>query len=311
MSILKYSELLQKFETRETFPVGEKLRFEGVGKDDVYNISAPFRIGDTTVIVGRVETREARADSRVVFFKEETDTWVPVRNTPSFKLEDGFATHIGDETVFGGVEVYPNPTVTNPQVIGYRTIFYRGYSLISLQKFAEGPNMMKDVRLAHLVNGRIGVFTRPQGGSNGRGKIGYIELSNLGDLNAKNILSARIIENQFVPEEWGGVNELHPLENGAIGVLGHIAHMDAQGSKHYSAMSFIYNAAKHRASPIKIIATRKNFPRGECKTRELKDVIFSGGLIRHGDGTATLYAGLSDAEAGKVTLPDPFKAYTL
>lgn len=82
--------------------------------------------------------------------------------------------------------------------------------------------------------------------------------------------------------------------------------MGAQGHKHYAAMSFIYNPAEHRASPISIIATRRNFPPGECKTPELEDVIFPGGLIRHGDGTATLYAGLSDAEAGKVTILDPF-----
>lgn len=302
----KYNELLQKFEAEENSPIGEKLLFEGVGKNDVYNISAPFHIGDKIVIAGRVEAREARADSHVVFFEEGKDAWVPTSNAPSFKLEDGFATHIGDEIVFGGVEVYPNYTVTDPQGVGYRTIFYRGHNLVSLRKFAEGPDMMKDIRLVQLANGKLGVFTRPQGRPNGRGKIGYIELANLENLNEESILKARIIENQFVPEEWGGVNELHVLENGAIGVLGHIACMDAQGHKHYAAMSFIYNPIKHRASPINIIATRKNFPPGICKRPELADVIFSGGLVRHGDGTATLYAGLSDAEAGKVTIPNPF-----
>ena len=306
MNTPKYSKLLREFEIRETFPVGGQLRFEGVGKNDVYNISAPFHIGNTTVIIGRVERREAWADSHSIFFEEEKGAWVSVSDAPNFKLEDGFATHIGDEIVFGGVEVYPNPTMANPKGIGYRTIFYRGRNFSSLQKFAEGPDMMKDIRLVHLANGRIGVFTRPRGGHSGRGKIGYIELFRLEELNAENILKAKIIENQFVPEEWGGVNELHILKNGAIGVLGHIAHMDAQGTKHYSAMTFIYNPAEHRASPIKIIATRKNFPPGEYKMRELEDVIFSGGLVRHGDGTATLYAGLSDAEAGKVKLPDPF-----
>lgn len=34
--------------------------------------------------------------------------------------------------------------------------------------------------------------------------------------------------------------------------------------------------------------------------------MFSGGLVRAADGTATLYAGLSDVEAGCVVLPDPF-----
>ena len=306
MNIPKYSELLKKFDAGRAFSVGEKLQFEGVGKNDVYNISAPFRIGDTTVIAGRVEVREAWADSHIIFFEEGKGAWVPVHEAPNFKLEDGFATYIGDEIVFGGVEVYPNPMMANPKGIGYRTIFYRGRNFSSLKKFAEGPDMMKDIRLVHLGSDRIGVFARPQGESNGRGKIGYIELSGLEDLNAENILNAKIIENQVAPEEWGGVNGLYVLEDGAIGVLGHIAHMDAQDYKHYAAMSFIYNPVEHRTSPIKIIATRKNFPPGECKTRELEDVVFPGGLIRHGDGIATLYAGLSDVEAGKFTLPDPF-----
>lgn len=117
----KYNELLQKFEAEENSPIGEKLLFEGVGKNDVYNISAPF--------------------------------------------------HIGDETIFGGVEVYPNHTIHDPQGIGYRTVFYHGYDFSSLRKFAEGPDMMKDIRLVQLANGKLGVFTRPQGGLNGRGKM--------------------------------------------------------------------------------------------------------------------------------------------
>lgn len=291
---------------RKDFSIGEKLQFAGVGENDIYNISAPFCIGDETVIAGRVEARDAWADSRIVFFKEEGCVWVPVHGAPSFKLEDGFATHIGNEIIFGGVEVYSNHTVADPQGIGYRTVFYRGYDFLSLRKFAEGPDMMKDIRLAQLANGRLGVFTRPQEGFNRKGKIGYTELLSLEDLNAENILRAKIIENQFVPEEWGGANDLHVLENNTIGVLGHIAHTDAQGNKHYFAMSFIYNPMKHRASPINIIATRKNFPLGVCKRPELADVVFPGGLVRHGNGTATLYTGLNDAEAGKITLSDPF-----
>ncbi len=299
-------ELLQRFEEKEALRSGEKLRFSGVGENDVYNISEPFRIGNATVIAGRVEARGAWADSHTIFFEEEKDVWVPANGAPILRLEDGFATRIGDETIFGGVEIYPNPAASRG--VGYRTVFYRGrdFSSLSLQKFAVGPDMMKDIRLAPLANGRIGTFTRPQGGSNGRGKIGYAELQRLEDLNAQNILGARIIENQFAPGEWGGANELHPLPDGRIGVIGHIAYRDAQGGKHYHAMSFVYDPETHSASPIEIIATRKNFPAGDAKAPELADVIFPGGLVRHGDGTATLYAGLSDTQAGRLTIPDPF-----
>jgi hypothetical protein len=39
------------------------------------------------------------------------------------------------------------------------------------------------------------------------------------------------------------------------------------------------------------------------------DVVFSGGIVRNGGGAAHLYAGISDAAAAMVELPDPFARY--
>jgi len=301
-------DLLKEFESKEALPIGKKLQFSGVGENDVYNISKPFLIGNETVMAGRVEARTAWADSHVQFFKNENGILAPAVGAPTLQLEDGFSTRIGDETIIGGVDVYPNPSPSDPKRIDYRTVFYRGHDFASLQKFAVGPENMKDVRLTTLGDNRIAAFTRPQGGTNGNGKIGYVELNSLDDVNAPNLLEAKIIENQFAPEEWGGANELHSLPDGKIGVLGHVARRDEQGIRHYYAMSFIYNPKTHQASPMKIIATRNNFPAGPAKIDELADVIFPGGLERHNDGTATLYAGLSDVEAGRVEIPDPFRS---
>jgi hypothetical protein len=298
-------DLLKEFEAKEQPEIGEKLQFSGVEDRDVYNISKPFLIAGEIAITGRVESRENSADSEVKFFKLENDIWSPITDAPTLKLEDGFANNFDGETIIGGVEVYPAPTEDDPESIGYKTIFYRGHDFSSLHKFASGPEGMKDIRLAP-VNGKLGVFTRPQGGSNGGGKIGYIELNNLEEITAENILKAKVIENQFAPEEWGGINEAHPLPDGKIGVIGHIACRDTEGVRHYYAISFIYNPNNHKTSPIKIIATRKNFPAGASKTAELSDVIFPGGLVRHSDGLATLYVGLSDAEAGSIKIDDPF-----
>lgn len=313
-SPLRCAELLKEFEEKEALPMGEKLRFSGVGEDDdIYNISKPFQIDGETVIAGRVEARKEWANSRAVFFKEKEGTWFPIEGAPTFRLEDGFATTVGEETVFGGVQVYLNHSEVDSQGVSYRTVFYRGKSLSSLEQFAIGPDGMKGIRLAALEDGHIGVCTRPQGGSNGRGKIGYIELNNLEGLNAQNLFDAKIIEGQFQPEEWGGANELHPLQDGRIGIVGHIAHEDEQGNKHYYAMSFKYDPKTHSASPIEIIATRKSFPVGNYKTLttngktiKVEDVVYPSSLLRHGDGTATLYAGLSDTEAGVIEVPDPF-----
>lgn len=298
-------ELLEEFNKKEIKCDGNKLKFFGVDDKDVYNISAPFLMADEIVIMGRVEVRNKSLESEVRFFKLENEVWTLINNAPILKLEDGFLSSFRGEMVIGGVETCANPTEQNPDQIDYKTVFYRGNNLSSLKKFASGPENMKDIRLIEN-KGKLGVFTRPQGGSNGNGKIGYIELNNLEELTAKNLLKAKIIENQFVPGEWGGANELHLLLDGRIGVIGHIAYWDKKEIRHYYATSFIFDPLTQKASPIKIIAIRNNFPNGVSKTSELSDIIFPGGLIRHFDGTATLYAGLSDAEAGSIKIKDPF-----
>ena len=298
--------LINDFDKKE-IPQGEKLQFKGVEEYDVYNISAPFYVGDKLFVTGRVEKTEAIADSQVMLFEQMNGGWCLANEQPKFKMEDGFVTRIGDELILGGVEAYPEPTKENPEHKSYRTIFYCGKETTSLEQFAVGPDKMKDIRLISLPNGKIGIFTRPQGEIGGKGKIGYIEIDNLDDLKKKDILNnAEIIENQFPKGEWGGANELHLLSDGRIGVIGHIAYEDEKG-KHYYAIAFIYNPKTKSSSPIEIIATRKNFPNGKAKSPKHDDIIFPGGLIRNGDGTATLYAGLGDAETGKIQMADPFE----
>ncbi|MED5075444.1 DUF1861 family protein, partial [Anoxybacillus geothermalis] len=62
-------------------------------------------------------------------------------------------------------------------------------------------------------------------------------------------------------------------------------------------------------SELELIALRSHFLDGPAKRPDLANVVFSGGLIRKGDGTAELYAGVSDAEAQKISLIDPFAKY--
>lgn len=292
------AELLKKFsESKKVLLTGEILRFSGVNGCDVYNISPVMSNDGKLIVAGRVEARDAH-DSQIIFFQEKKGIWDPINGTPSFQLEDGFSTKIGNEIIFGGVEVYKNPLINDSQNIGYRTVFYRGNDLSSLQKFAVGPDGMKDIRIASL-NGQIGVFTRPQGEGHGKGRIGYLEVNSLKDINPENLLRAKIIENQFISDQWGGANYLSPMKNGNISVYGHIAYEDEQDIKHYYATKFVYNPKTHHASPIEIILTRDNFPKGEAKTPKHEDIIFLGGTANCNRKTTT-FCGLSDAGAGSI-----------
>lgn len=300
-------ELLTRFEDASAAAVmplepGHKLSFEGVGNRDVYNITAPFQVSGEVIVAGRVEARDTEA-AESMFFVEAGGRWVPRPGAPVLsRLQDPCVAVIGGELVVGGVEY---PVDLGDGRAGWRMVFHRGRALEALEPFLVGPDHMKDIRLVELADGRVGVFSRPQGERGGRGTIGFTTVASLGELTAQAIEQAPLLRHQFREEEWGGANQAHLLEDGALGVLGHIARMDEAG-KHYYPMAFTLSPDTGRWTPPRIIATRSCFPAGPPKRHDLVDVVFSGGLVRHDDGTATLYAGLSDAEAARVLLPDPF-----
>jgi len=291
---------------RSTPVIASKLAFCGVGQRDVYNIAAPVVLGGQQVIAGRVESRDVE-HSEIVFFAANNGTWQPIRSAATFPgLQDPCIAFIRGEVVLGGVRF---PVTMADGSVGWRMEFYRGNSVDNLKLFLEGPEKMKDIRLVELADGQIGVLTRPQGVKGGRGKIGFLAVPSLTAITAGAIQEAPLFEGQCREEEWVGANEAHRLQNGMIGVLGHIAYFDAKEHRHYYAMVFCIDPRTGRATPPEIIASRSDFPDGPAKRPDLVDVMFSGGLVRHGNGTATLYAGLSDAEAGRVLLPDPFSKY--
>lgn len=298
-------ELLLEFKGKNNKDNSSRIQFELGNNDtrDIYNITAAFTWNNETLIAGRVEARDSE-DSEVVFFIEKDGVFVPREGYPVFRLQDPFVAVIKGELVMGGVEIYDDPL--KPGHLAYRTIFLKGKTIETLERFAQGPERMKDIRLLELKDGRILVFTRPQGDIGGRGKIGYTIINKLEELTVENIEKATILQAQFIDEEWGGANELHLLSNGLVGVLAHIAKFDAEGNRHYYSSSFTFNVETGEYTPMGLIGIRANFAEGGAKRPDLEDVIFSGGLVRNQDGTAVLYCGVSDAEAHRKTIQDPF-----
>lgn len=283
------------------------LRFDGIGGRDVYNITAPFMSDGQTLIAGRVEDRDNEL-SDIIFFRREADAWVPYFEAPELRgLQDPCVAIISGEIVVGGVRY---PVRFDDGTVGWRMEFYRGHSVKSLRHMVNGPERMKDIRFCELADGRVAVFSRPQGDRGGRGKIGFTIASSLDDVTTATIDDAPILEGQFAAGEWGGANEACILSDGTLGVLGHIAMWDTDRTRHYYPMTFKLDPRTARATNPKIIARRSVFPHAPTKRPDLHDVVFSGGLQRHSDGTATLYAGLSDAAAGTVRLVDPFEPPT-
>jgi len=284
-----------------------KLSFECDEGYDVYNIAAPFLMNGREIIAARVERRDSE-HSKVMFFEQNKEKWAPITGAPILTLQDPFVTKVNEEWIIGGVSTITDPD--DPEhILSWVTKFYRGITLDQLQHFATGPDRMKDIRLLQLTDGKIFVCTRPQGVIGGRGQIGLTIIDTLDQLTIERIEKAHIYTDQFLAEEWGGANELHQLNNGMVGILGHIACFDEEGNRHYYSMTFAINPYSYERTAMKIIATRAMFLAGPTKRDDLIDVLFSGGIIRLEDGQATLYTGVSDAEAHYIHIVDPFIEY--
>lgn len=123
-------ELLENFEKTQLMAKGEKIKFANVEGRDVYNITAPFDVDGKKVIAARVEKRDSEF-SQVMFFVNDGETWIPMKGTPVFDLQDPFVTKINDEIIFGGVDVFQNENA--PHQLLWRTFFYRGKSIYDLK----------------------------------------------------------------------------------------------------------------------------------------------------------------------------------
>ncbi len=240
-----------------------------------------------------------------MFFTSTRGVWTANHEFPTYHLQDPFVVQLGDEWTLGGVKVYFG-SPDEEKITGWKTVLYGGKSLHHLDLLASGPWNMKDIRLIGLPDGTIGVFSRPTGIEGRRAVIGFTTIQSLEEFSEGQIMKANLFFDQFRNDEWGGANEIHLLKNGFLGVLGHIAYGDEAGVLHYHAMSFVVNPKTGEKSPVRIIATRSDFPQGPSKRPDLADVIFSGGIVRHSDRTATLYVGASDAEAYSLEIADPF-----
>lgn len=289
--------------------IGEKKRdaarlvFQGVDGFDVYNPTAPFLYQGRKIICARVEKRDSEK-SQAVFFEEiQENVYRVIEGWKRYELQDPSIARVKGHYVMGGTEVFPHPE--NPEWVCWHTTFYYGTDLEHMERLADGPNGMKDVRLVELADKRIGIFTRPQGEKGGRGKIGFTVVDDFSGVTAEVMEDAPLLD-LFREEEWGGVNEAFLLADGKVGVLGHIACFEPDEVRHYFPMAFVFDPVTREYTEPIILAERKEFLPGPSKRPDLVDVLFSGGIVRAEEETV-LYVGVSDCEVQNIVVPDPFQ----
>lgn len=298
----KIKHLLKKHHHRDNVFESHLLSFKGCKGYDVYNISQPFQYKEKIYLFGRVEKPTSEISQVVLFKKIGQYTYQKTEFVIS-DFQDPAISMIDEDFILGGTKIYHQDN----QITSWSTAFYKGKKIEDLKFFFESPKKMKDVRLfKHDV---IHTFTRPQGSEAKLGKIGYCQFNRLSELNQNTIDEAPLLKNNFEDDEWGGVNQVHLLKNNLLGVLGHISKMSKGNVRHYYAMTFCFDPKKMKISGLKIICERQDFPKAKSKRPDLEDVIFPGGIVRLGNGSAEIYAGLSDAKAGVALIEDPFIEY--
>lgn len=287
-------------------PAARRLRFTGVGDRDVYNVSAPFAgPGGETLLAGRVEQRADERSETVLFARGADGTWSPLPGAARPALQDPFVVEHRGTVHLGGVEVVPDVGPDGGETLRYRTVVLRLADVTRPEPAFTGPWGMKDLRFADLPDGRLAVLTRPQGGADGRGRIGVTVVDSLAALTVEAVEAAPRLEHLFLPEEWGGVNHAVPLPDGTLGLLAHIARFDDAGDRHYYPVAFVLDPTDLSHTAPRMLFERRDLPPGPAKRPDLADVVFPGGLVTGPHG-ATVYCGVGDAEAYEVDLPPVF-----
>ena len=300
MQKINLNAFIEKHRSHSGIIQTKKINFHGFSGYDVYNISQAFIFKGKRYIAGRVEKRESEISISVIF--EQIAPFDYMATKWRFNnLQDPFVEIIDGQILLGGTEIYPDE---NRHITSWRTVFYFGADFDALKKIIEAPLKMKDVRLTK--GEKYYVMSRPQGGIAAYGKIGFQAADKLCDITTEFIANSPLIEDLFDDKVWGGANQILILKNGLLGVLGHVAIMSEGNVRHYYGMTFALNPQTGKRSEMKIIAEKQDFGQSEYKRPDLIDVIFVGGIVRHDNGTASLYTGLSDAEGHLALIEDPF-----
>ena len=276
------------------------------------NPSAPFEYNGELVMSLRRCKNET--DDECVFVHLCKDgIWREAEGMPVYPLQDPYIAKVHGEYVFGGVKGWK----VDVDKWTWLCEFYAGKELEKMRHLVTGPTLMKDIRLVERENGKVGIFTRPQGilyrhYSGHIADIGYTEAENLRVMDSRLMVNAKPLEGVFRADEWGGVNNVYPLKNGLLGIIGHVAYGEGEFREglpiHYFGMAFAFDPKTRNFTEPKIIMARSCFKDMVDGSRN-DDVIFSGGILRKENGKAVFYGGVADKFVGEAEIDDPFLEY--
>ena len=184
------------------------------------------------------------------------------------------------------VDAQPFPDKPN-EVKSLHTRFYAGKKLDNLEHIADGPEGMKDVRIAqdYSDSTKLHIYGRPRL-SEYNGNITHTTISDIGELNAQIISEATYIDERIFPSDkgvWGGVNDAISIGPDRLILACHRAWKTGEELKlglHYEAVLFDHDTRGKSVIDLGVLATAGDFPTGKIKANkdvDLHDVVFTGG----------------------------------
>lgn len=320
-------ELLEGKALQGVAPHSCILDFEGLKKDETVYNPCPFVQDGELCLLGRVEAFASEI-AHIHQFKKTEGEWRS-QELSFLNVQDPFLSLVRNQKIVGGVALdFSEPFPGIYTITSYRTSFY---DFDTKEKLFDGPSGMKDIRLIDLGDS-IGVFTRPRSEHEGivHSSIQFSTVSSLEDINPDMISQISVdpmkkVRGFFNHNEWGGVNAVYHLQDGWLGVLGHIAYYSEHATpqspdrahtdehmRKYAAIAFEFHPKTGEVTHPVIILARNNLETSARSKREdLHNVIFPGGFIFEIQESAPMeqvlfFYGLGDAHVGVSELPYPF-----
>ncbi len=197
----------------------------------------------------------------------------------------------------------------------------------------EKGTTVEQLSSLHEGMSRFAVLTRPQGGEFGPGRICYTEFEAATREEFEEKLSASLQNRENVipdlcdNEEWVGPGKVTELEDGTLGIEGHIARwLDKdKGIRQYCTISFAYDPTSKATSERQITAMRDMFEGTENRADrdDLHEVVYYGGTLTKSefielgldvaypdiqlqDDEIVRFLGVGDAHPGITIAKDPF-----
>ncbi len=312
--------------------MGSLLNVRGIKSGEIAYNPAVIIQKNTKIIAARVESLDSDwldpeiYDPHIIFFTQRKNVLISIPNAPVFhKLEDPWATWLNGpngkpQLLFGGVKIDFNSKI--PVIV---TQIYLAPSVQELD--VDNPiaeiRGMKDVRATQLQTGKIAVFTRPTEGKAYPGRIGFIVIENIRNIE-RAVINAKLLKFNLDKNKRIGANEAFAITKTSssgmvqelIHVFCHVATVDPIKQKgkeifdfekrpiHYAGYKFELNPNNPYDNIITLhkIADRTDFPvnNKSSKGERYGDVIFPGGT--GGPKETQYFAGVEDARIGVIKI---------